>query len=165
VERLAGELGLQLVPGHRSLFASGLLEGRRVVLALPQTYMNDSGAAVGSLVRYFKLDPATQLVIVHDELDLEPGRVQLKYGGGLAGHNGLRSVAKVLGTQDFWRVRVGIGRPGGRVEVVGWVLSEPRGAEAGEFDLGVELAHAAVRDLVVLGPERAMTRHNARGAA
>jgi len=86
------------------------LDGRRVALLKPQTYMNESGRSVGAAARFFKVTPE-RLLVVHDEVDLDPGRLQARLGGGLAGHNGLRSVAAALRTQEFLRLRVGVGRP------------------------------------------------------
>lgn len=163
VSHLAAAAGERLAPAHRSLVASARLGDRRVILAIPQTYMNDSGQAVAAVVRYYRLDPTDQLVVVHDELDLPLGRVRLKFGGGLAGHNGLRSVAKALGTQDFWRVRIGIGRPEGRIDVVDWVLQEARGEDGSVLEAAILRAAEVIEDLLVLGPARAMTLHNAHG--
>jgi PTH1 family peptidyl-tRNA hydrolase len=87
------------------------VDGHRVALLKPETFMNESGRSVGSAARFYKLEPDAVLVI-HDEIDLEPGRLQARRGGGLAGHNGLRSIASHLGSQDFLRLRVGVGRPG-----------------------------------------------------
>ena len=87
------------------------IDGHKVAVLKPETYMNDSGRAVGSAMRFFKLEPDS-LLVVHDESDLESGRLQARRGGGLAGHNGLRSIAERLGTPDFLRLRVGVGRPG-----------------------------------------------------
>jgi PTH1 family peptidyl-tRNA hydrolase len=102
-------------PAFRSKFSGRLAEGRigghRVALLKPETYMNDSGRSIGAATRFFKV-PLDQLLVVHDDVDLEVGRVQIRSGGGLAGHNGLRSIAQELGTQDFLRLRIGIGRPG-----------------------------------------------------
>ena len=99
---------------YRSKFSGELaevrLDGRRVALLKPQTFMNDSGRSVAPAVRFFKVD-AADLLIVHDEVDLEPGRLQARLGGGLAGHNGLRSIAQQIATQEFLRLRVGVGRP------------------------------------------------------
>ena len=112
----------------RSKFSGELaelrLDGARVALLKPQTYMNESGRSVGAAVRFFKLDPE-RLLVVHDEADLEPGRLQLRAGGGLAGHNGLRSVAQHLRSQEFLRLRVGVGRPerGDARPVADFVLS------------------------------------------
>jgi peptidyl-tRNA hydrolase, PTH1 family len=98
----------------RSKFSGDLaevrIEGRKAALLKPQTYMNESGRSVGAAARFFKL-PAEQLLVLHDEADLEPGRLQARLGGGLAGHNGLRSIAQHLKTQDFLRLRIGVGRP------------------------------------------------------
>ena len=92
-------------------FAEIRIDGHKVALLKPETYMNDSGRAVSSAMRFFKLEPDS-LLVVHDESDLESGRLQARRGGGLAGHNGLRSIAEKLGTPDFLRLRVGVGRPG-----------------------------------------------------
>src|SRR5919106_3950339 len=95
----------------------------------PDTYMNNSGRSVGSLATFYRITP-DQILVVHDELDLPPGAVRLKFGGGLSGHNGLRDIAPVLGTQDFWRLRIGIGHPRelapGEQEVTDYVLHPPR---------------------------------------
>ncbi len=100
------------------------IDGRRVALLAPETYMNDSGRSVGAAARFFKVDPP-DLLVVHDEVDLELGQLQLRVGGGLAGHNGLRSITQTLGTQEFARLRVGVGRPGrgDRRTIADFVLS------------------------------------------
>jgi PTH1 family peptidyl-tRNA hydrolase len=113
----------------RSKFSGQLAEvrddERRLALLKPETYMNVSGRSVGAAVRFFKVPPES-LLVVHDDVDLEPGRLQLRLGGGLAGHNGLRSIADTLGTQEFLRLRIGVGRPerGDRRPVADFVLSE-----------------------------------------
>ena len=99
-----------------------------VTLAVPVTFMNESGAALPPLLRRTSLEDLTHLVIAHDELDLEPGRLQLKLGGGLAGHNGLRSIASALGTQDFSRLRIGIGKPPNKDRGADYVLARLTGA-------------------------------------
>lgn len=128
----------------RPKFSGQLAEVRagdiRLGLLKPETYMNDSGRSVGAAVRFFKTEPA-RLLVVHDEVDLEPGRLQVRLGGGLAGHNGLRSLAQHLGTRDFARLRVGVGRPGrgDPRPVADYVLSR----FADEVDLDELLARAA----------------------
>ena len=123
VELIADELG----GSWRSRWNGRVSElrdsGERLALLVPETFMNESGRSVGPALRFYKLPPE-RLVVVHDELDLELGDVRAKQGGGLAGHNGLRSLAEALGTQDFLRVRIGIGRPerGDRRPVADWVL-------------------------------------------
>src|SRR5213592_78824 len=112
----------------RSKFSGSLAEVRlgdlRLALLKPETYMNESGRSVGAAARFFKVEPES-LLVVHDDVDLEPGRLQARRGGGLAGHNGLRSLAQHLGTQEFLRLRVGVGRPGrgDRRSVADWVLA------------------------------------------
>ncbi len=98
-------------------------------LMQPQTFMNASGRAVGALAKFFKIPPQ-EILVVHDELDLSPGVARLKQGGGVSGHNGLKDIAVHLGTQDFWRLRIGIGHPGEKSLVVDYVLDNPRAEEA-----------------------------------
>jgi len=97
-------------------------------LLLPQTYMNLSGKSVGALARFYKIQPA-EVLVVHDELDFPPGVAKLKLGGGVAGHNGLKDIAAQLGSQGFWRLRIGIGHPGDKSLVADYVLNSPRAAE------------------------------------
>jgi PTH1 family peptidyl-tRNA hydrolase len=111
VEELARRHGVSWKGKFSGQFAELRLDGHRVGLLKPETFMNESGRSVGAAVRFYKLEPDAVLV-VHDEIDLEPGRLQARSGGGLAGHNGLRSVAAHLKTPDFLRLRVGVGRPG-----------------------------------------------------
>jgi PTH1 family peptidyl-tRNA hydrolase len=122
------ELARRMDGRWRSKFSGQLaevrLDGLRLGLLKPETFMNDSGRSVGAAVRFFKVEPDS-LLVVHDDVDLEPSRLQARVGGGLAGHNGLRSLAQALGTQDFLRLRVGVGRPGrgDRRSVADYVLS------------------------------------------
>jgi PTH1 family peptidyl-tRNA hydrolase len=118
-------------------------EGERDYWLLkPATYMNESGRSVGAFLRFHRIEPAAMLV-VHDELDLQPGMVKLKFGGGTGGHNGLRDIDEVLGTRDFWRLRIGIGHPGHKDMVADYVLHEARREEREAiepaFDRSLEL--------------------------
>ncbi len=126
--RFHGEVARLRVPGRDDL-----------LLLKPNTYMNESGRAVGALARFYRI-PAEQILVVHDELDLTPGAVRLKRGGGHAGHRGTRDVAAVLGTPDFWRLRFGIGHPGDRNQVVDYVLHRPSKDEQVLIDEAVEKA-------------------------
>ncbi|MEO1092609.1 MAG: aminoacyl-tRNA hydrolase [Pseudomonadota bacterium] len=117
----------------RGLAADGQLGTEKALALKPQTYMNDSGRAVGEAVRFFKLAPA-DVVVVHDELDLAPYKCRVKTGGGVAGHNGLRSIADHLGTRDFKRVRLGIGHPGDKARVTGHVLGNFAKAEQDDLE-------------------------------
>lgn len=135
--RLAQARGVTLA--HESRF-HGMVgrDGPRWVL-LPQTFMNRSGQAVGALARFHRIVPA-EILVVHDELDIPPGQLRLKFGGGLGGHNGLKDITSHLGTQDYWRLRIGIGHPGDRNEVVNFVLKPPRREERAEIDAAIERA-------------------------
>ena len=138
-ERLARELGTSFARESRyhGLVASARDAG--LWLLMPSTYMNDSGRAVQALAHFYRIAPA-EMLVVHDELDLPPGQLRLKFGGGLGGHNGLKSLTAHLGTQDYWRLRVGIGHPGDRNEVVNYVLRPPRREESAEIDAALDRA-------------------------
>ena len=157
------ELARRHEGSFRSKFAGQLAEvrddERRLALLKPETYMNVSGRSVGAASRFFKVDPGS-LLVVHDDVDLEQGRLQARLGGGLAGHNGLRSIADALGTQDFLRLRVGVGRParGDRRPVADYVLS-PFEPEI-DVDALVSRAADAVEAIAREGLEPAQQRFN-----
>ncbi len=135
----------------------------RVGLAFPLTFMNESGRAVAPLVRRHGLtDDLEKLVIVHDELDLPVGRMKVKFGGGLAGHNGLKSITAHLHSQDYVRIRIGVGKPPGRQAGRDYVLRKPGKAERTELDIVVAEAADAVELLLTDGVEAAMGRFNQR---
>lgn len=138
VRLVAERRGLRLTheSRQRALSATVSTERGPITLAVPTTFMNESGAALPPLLRRTSLEDLSRLVIAHDELDLEPGRLQFKFGGGLAGHNGLRSIAQTLGTNDFSRLRIGIGKPPSKEQGADYVLQRPTGARklaAAEF--------------------------------
>ena len=144
---------------ERALVDEVTIDGRRVALAIPLTYVNDSGHAVGALVRRFGVDPE-QLVVVHDELDLPVAELKVKSGGGLAGHNGLRSIVAHLHTQDFQRVRIGVGKPVSKERGADHVLNRFSKCERAEVDVTVEQAADAVETIVRDGVDAAMNRFN-----
>ncbi len=115
---------LTMDKSYAGLVARTAFQGQTVWLLEPQTFMNLSGKSVGALARFFKINP-DEVLVVHDELDLPPGEAKLKFGGGHAGHNGLRDIHAQLGTGDYWRLRLGIGHPGLKTEVANWVLKKP----------------------------------------
>ncbi|WP_448611579.1 aminoacyl-tRNA hydrolase [Geodermatophilus sp. URMC 60] len=158
LDELAARAGVKLSPGKgkraRTLIGEGRLAGRRVVLARPTTYMNESGGPVRGLLDYHSI-PATDLVAVHDELDIPFASVRLKRGGGEGGHNGLRSISRATGTKDYLRVRVGIGRPPGRQDPADFVLKDFSATERRELDLLVAEAADATEELLTLGLEAA----------
>ncbi len=147
----------------RAFYGTRRLDSGVVSLAVPTTFMNESGAAAVPLMSRASLDDVARLVIIHDELDLEPGRLQLKRGGGLAGHNGLRSVAGSLGTSDFTRLRIGIGRPERKEQVTDWVLRRLSGAHQSDLVASVERGVEALDDLIRLGIDGAQARINGGG--
>ena len=157
-ERLRAERGTQ------AQAAQVRLSGRSVVLAVPQTYMNESGLAVASLARRYGPVPVDRIVVVHDELDLPVGRVKVKVGGGTAGHNGLRSVHAHLHDDGYVRVRIGIGKPPGRRQGTDHVLGAAGKAERELLAVGVETAADAVELLAAEGVEAAMNRVNTEPA-
>jgi PTH1 family peptidyl-tRNA hydrolase len=132
------------------------LDAPRVVLAFPITFMNESGRAVSALVRRYRIESAERIIVVHDELDLEPGTLKLKAGGGLAGHNGLRSISQQLGTQDFLRVRIGVGKPPHKDRGANHVLSRIPAAQRDLLDSVVVAACDAIETIVAGGIEAAM---------
>jgi len=136
---------------------SGRLAGHSVVVAKPRCFMNESGRQVGPLAKFYSIAPA-DIVVIHDDLDLDFGRIRLKLGGGEGGHNGLRSVAAALGTKDFQRIRIGIGRPPGRKDPASFVLENFTAAERGEVPTIYEQAADATESLIELGLEPAQNR-------
>jgi PTH1 family peptidyl-tRNA hydrolase len=141
--------------------AEAAMGGERVWIVKPQTFMNHSGEAVGSAMRFWKAS-AEDLVVVHDDLELDAFRVQVKVGGGHAGHNGLRSVNAHVGTPEYARVRVGVGRPPERVDPADWVLGRfPRAEDREVLDV-VERGAAAARAVVADGAAKAMNEFNRR---
>jgi PTH1 family peptidyl-tRNA hydrolase len=161
--RVADELARRHDGSFRSKFSGQIAEvrvgERKLALLKPETYMNVSGQSVAAASRFFKVAPEA-LLVVHDDVDLEPGRLQIRLGGGLAGHNGLRSISSTVGTQEFLRLRIGVGRPGrgDRRPVADYVLSEFEP----EIDVGALVARAAdaVETIVGEGIEAAQQRFN-----
>ncbi|CAB4731956.1 MAG: aminoacyl-tRNA hydrolase [Actinobacteria bacterium] len=138
------------------------LDGRRVVVAVPTTWMNESGQCVSALVRRYGIEDWSALVILHDELDLPEARVKVKQGGGLAGHNGLRSITAHLHTQDYSRVRIGVGKPpGGPDQGADWVLSKVPKAQRELLDAACEKAADATVMILDQGIDAAMQQVNA----
>jgi PTH1 family peptidyl-tRNA hydrolase len=160
----------ELASRHAATFKTGrdnseVAEARfgdqRVVLAFPLTFMNDSGQAASALVRRYRIESPEQIVVVHDELDLEPGAVKLKAGGGLAGHNGLRSITQHLKSQDYLRVRIGVGKPPSKEAGAGHVLNRVPTAERKLLDIAVARAADAVETILAQGIDAAMRTFHA----
>ena len=164
VALLADRHGGRLRAGkERALSDEVRVGAHRLALAFPQTFYNDSGLAVGALVRRHGVEDLHRLVVVHDELDLPPGRIQVKVGGGLAGNKGLKSIKAHLHSDDFVRVRIGVGKPSGPQHGADHVLRRPGKAERVELDIVIQEAADAIEMILADGAERAMNRFN--GAA
>ncbi|MBA2438005.1 MAG: aminoacyl-tRNA hydrolase [Acidimicrobiia bacterium] len=144
----------------RALSAEVHLGGKLLVVAVPGVFMNLSGETVAPLVRRYCPDDLARLVVVHDELDLPLGRIRVKVGGGLAGHNGLKSIKAHLHSDAFVRVRIGVGKPPGRQSGAAYVLRRPGKSDRVELDIAVVEAADAVEAILTDGPERAMNRFN-----
>lgn len=162
IELLAQRLSVSLKVGRdRAQVVETRIGDHAVVLAVPTTWMNESGEAVGPIARRYKI-PASNIIVIHDELDLEPGAVKLKMGGGLAGHNGLKSVSQHMGTNDYMRVRIGVGKPSTKEQGADHVLSSIPPAERKILDVAVEVACDAVERIMKEGLDAAMREYNAR---
>lgn len=160
VDRLARLLEIAITKvQHKALIGSGQMEGRKVVLAKPQTYMNLSGQSVGSLVRFYKI-PLSQVLVAHDDLDLPLGTLRLRPGGGAGGQKGVASIIEQLGTPDFARLRIGIGRPPGQMDPAAYVLQDFSSSERDLVDAALERAASAARLFVLNGLEAAMNQYN-----
>jgi PTH1 family peptidyl-tRNA hydrolase len=158
IEELASDRGVNL-KSHKSGCLVG--EAGPMVLARPTSYMNESGRPVAGLLRFYKSEPAN-LLVVHDELDIPFGDVRVKFGGGVAGHNGLKSIAQSIGTKEFVRIRFGVSRPPGQRDAAGHVLSDFSKKEREDLPSLIDRAMDAVGTIVTDGVERAMNETNAR---
>jgi PTH1 family peptidyl-tRNA hydrolase len=160
VDGLAGALRTEIAQEkHQAVLGRARLDSADVLLAKPQTYMNESGRAVAAIMRSVYASPP-DLIVLHDELDLELGTVRIKSGGGHGGHNGLRSIIEHIGTADFIRVRIGIGRPAPGIDPADYVLSPFLAEERAAVPEIMARAAEAARAIVLEGPARAMNSIN-----
>jgi peptidyl-tRNA hydrolase, PTH1 family len=165
-EELARRMGVRfrVARGIRAEVAEGRVgqpgaDARRLIMVKSRTFMNETGWAVTRLLAYYKLQPA-QMITVHDELDIDPGQLRVKFGGGDNGHNGLRSIRASLGTGDFYRVRVGVGRPPGRQEPADFLLSNFPASTRQDVEVEISRAADAVESLALLGLDRTQNAFN-----
>jgi peptidyl-tRNA hydrolase, PTH1 family len=162
IDRLAERSGARLDRRKfKGIYGEGRIGADSAILVKPQTYYNLSGECVASILGYYRI-PAERLIVVHDDIDLEPRQIRLKRGGGDGGNRGVRSIAAVLGTPEFVRVRVGIGRPAPGLEAREHVLNAMGRAELESFKASIERAAAAVEAVIASGLERAMNQYNQR---
>lgn len=160
VDKIASEIGVRYWKNEcGALTGKGAYHDIDVVLAKPQSYMNTSGGPVKQLMNAYGVSP-DRLVVIHDELDIDPGTIRVKFGGGHAGHNGLRSICDKLGTRDWFRVRCGIGRPPGRMPVPDYVLSLPKKDAADDFAQATDLGCEAALFLIEHGLEKTQQKFN-----
>jgi PTH1 family peptidyl-tRNA hydrolase len=160
VARLAERAGARLKRSRNRAQVAEIRDGdERVVLARPTSYVNESGGPASLLARWYKT-PVERIIVVHDEIDLAAGKLQVRRGGGTAGHNGLKDIVKALGSPEFLRVRIGVGRPPGRQDPADYVLEPVPRRQAEDFAVFLERAADATMDLVHLPLERAQDRHN-----
>ena len=160
VDKIASEIGVRYWKNEcGALTGKGAYHDIDVVLAKPQSYMNTSGGPVKQLMNAYGVSP-DHLVVIHDELDIDPGTIRVKFGGGHAGHNGLRSICDKLGTRDWFRVRCGIGRPPGRMPVADYVLSIPKKDAADDFAQATDLGCEAALFLIEHGLEKTQQKFN-----
>ncbi|PKO43930.1 MAG: aminoacyl-tRNA hydrolase [Betaproteobacteria bacterium HGW-Betaproteobacteria-3] len=157
LEALASALNVTLQPdkNYQGRVARATVQGDTLWLLEPQTFMNLSGKSVAALARFFKIQPE-EILVVHDELDIPPGQAKLKFGGSHAGHNGLRDIHAQLGSADYWRLRLGIGHPGVKSEVVNWVLKKPSPDDRNAIEDCVQRTLKAVPHLIDGEMEKAM---------
>ncbi|NMM06937.1 aminoacyl-tRNA hydrolase [Polaromonas sp.] len=155
-EALARELkvALTLDKSFYGRVGRGTVNGSNVWLLEPMTFMNLSGKAVAALARFFKIAPE-EILVAHDEIDIMPGQAKLKFGGSHAGHNGLRDIHAQLGTGDYWRLRLGVGHPGVKAEVINWVLKKPSQEHRGAIEDSIARALKAVPELLAGEMEKA----------
>jgi peptidyl-tRNA hydrolase, PTH1 family len=163
VDAAARQLGGQLAPdrAYHGLVARVNRPDGPVWLLQPMTFMNLSGKAVAPLARFFKITP-DQILVVHDELDLPPGQMKIKQGGGTGGHNGLKDIQAQLGTGDYWRLRLGIGHPGVRAEVVNYVLRKPPADERDAIERNIEESLKALDLLLAGAMDKALAKIHAK---
>lgn len=160
VDKIAAEIGVRYWKNEcGALTGKGAYHDIDVVLVKPQSYMNTSGGPVKQLMNAYGVSP-DHLVVIHDELDIDPGTIRVKFGGGHAGHNGLRSICDKLGTRDWFRVRCGIGRPPGRMPVADYVLSLPKKDAADDFAQATDLGCEAALFLIEHGLEKTQQKFN-----
>lgn len=160
VDKIASEIGVRYWKNEcGALTGKGAYHDIDVVLAKPQSYMNTSGGPVKQLMNAYGVS-LDHLVVIHDELDIDPGTIRVKFGGGHAGHNGLRSICDKLGTRDWFRVRCGIGRPPGRMPVADYVLSLPKKDAADDFAQATDLGCEAALFLIEHGLEKTQQKFN-----
>ncbi len=162
VDELGKRVGIDIQKSKfQSLYGEGFLEGNKILLLKPQTYMNRSGGAVSSASDFYKI-PSENIIVIHDEMDISLGRIMIKPGGGSAGNNGIKSIISSLGSKDFIRIRIGIGKPNAKSDGVNHVLSNFNKSESAMVEESIQTAADAVLEIMNNGLEKAMTKYNVK---
>lgn len=157
--RFSAKRGMRAEVAESRIGLPGDDRSSRLVLAKSRTFMNETGAAVSRLLSYYKLQPS-QMIVIHDELDIDPGQLRVKFAGGDNGHNGVRSIRQSLGTGDFFRVRIGVGRPPGRQDPADFLLSNFPASAREDVEVEISRAADAVESLVLVGLDRTQSAFN-----
>lgn len=161
LDRLAEKYGINVSEKkHKGLIGKGTIEGNKVVLLKPQTYMNLSGESIREAVDYYKIDPEEELIVIYDDISLSPGDIRVRKRGSAGGHNGMKNIIAMLGTQDYIRIRVGIGEKPARMDLKDWVLGHFAGEDATAVEEATKEAVAAVETVLCAGADEAMNRYN-----
>ena len=143
----------------QALYGSGIIEGQKVILLKPQTYMNLSGNSVKEVVDFYKIEK-NNLIVIYDDMDIAPGKIKVRKKGSAGGHNGMKSIIQMLGTEDFCRIRVGIGRPEFKGDEINYVIGAIPEEEIPKLNEGIELAKNAVIDILKNNIDYAMNKYN-----
>ena len=164
IDRLSERYNIDVtMEKHRALIGKGMIAGQKVILVKPQTYMNLSGESIRSVINYYKVDPETELIVIYDDISLVPGGIRIRKKGSAGGHNGIKNIIAHLGTQEFPRVRIGVGEKPARMDLADYVLGHFPKEEAETMTTAFKDGAAAVVDMMTEGVEAAMNHFN--GAA
>ena len=160
INKIAKEYGIEVnKKKFQGLYESGIIEDQKVILIKPQTYMNSSGNSVKEIVDYFKIEKEN-IIVVYDDMDIEPGKIKIRKKGSAGGHNGMKSIIQMLGTDEFPRIRIGIGRPEHNGDEINYVIGAIPEEEIEELEKGVEKAKGAVIEILKNGIDAAMNKFN-----
>lgn len=161
IDRLAARYNIDVdVKKHRALIGKGMIAGQKVILAKPQTYMNLSGESIRSIMDYYKVDPETELIVIYDDISLEPGKIRIRKKGSAGGHNGIKNIIAQLGTQNFQRIKVGVGEKPKGWDLADYVLGHFSKEDRGLVDDALKRAAGAVELMVQGEVDQAMNQFN-----
>lgn len=166
ITRICDETGISLdMKKHRALCGKGMIDGQKVLLAQPLTYMNLSGECIRELVDYYKIDPEEELIVIYDDISLEVGQLRIRKKGSAGGHNGIKNIIAMLGTQNFQRIKMGVGDKPKNWDLIDWVLGRFPAEEEPAVREMLKEAYLAVQVMLKEGPEAAMNQFNKKKAS